>query len=88
MAATSTDRDYADKEWFAQAPEELPWVIQFLDKACLVLGGLGLAAIVVALLLLTGCATPLERMADKCYVFQGSPKGTQAGEAVTFECKR
>lgn len=45
-------------------------------------------AITALFTLLAGCTTPLERLADKCFAFNGSVKGSQAGEAVAFECNR
>lgn len=39
-----TDRDYADKEWFAQESEPLPLLVQFMDRVALVIGGLCLLA--------------------------------------------
>lgn len=45
-----TDKDYADKEWFAQLPEPLPPLVQFLDRAALAIGGLLLLAFALVVL--------------------------------------
>lgn len=88
---TSDQSDYG-KEWFAQAPEELPLYVRLLDAGRALLVGAGLVAFVlIVLLLATACASfgesKEERLADKCFHFGGKASISYAGDTGRVECR-